>query len=359
MADNLSISLERLNQEFVNNSEHKFGGNDEKVYHKLHIGFHTRKAHDDGILSSITEDVEYLSKFGFIPATQIFTQVPKSMAPINMEPGEDILKYADKHNMFLVIHSPYVINGFWKTGNHSKLNVSLKNAETFVSENFKGLVVHLPKQTPDKVANVIKNRQHTLVPILLENHAYTAGDDSYELPHKFNALTELLIANEVPNWGYCIDTAHLFVCMSQTDRKKGYCVENRKHMERWLSELSDTSRSKIKCWHLNGSVNAASSHKDEHAIPIFGSNHLANHVPDQIWGGMLLSEEIKSDGLDKTMDIQIDLIKDTSLVPILKHAMRYQIPVILEINRGDDGDIEGCMKVLAELEKNILSDPDF
>ena len=363
--DNFSISLERLNEQFVNistgdNAENKVHGGEAKSHNKLHIGFHTKKSYNDGIISSLTEDIEYLKTFGFNTASQIFTQVAQSAVMIKLEPSTDIIKYANDNNMFLVIHSPYVINGFWKTNDLTKLNASLANAETFVSENFKGLVVHLPKQTPDKVANVIKNRKYESVPILLENHAYTDGNDSYELPHKLNALTELLEANNTPNWGYCIDTAHLFVCMSQKDRAKGYCIEKRKHMERWLSELSEVSRNKIKCWHLNGSENKASSHKDVHAIPIFGTNHLLNsHMPDQIWGDMLLVDEIKSDGVDSTLDIQVDLIRDTSLVPILKHAMKHNIPVILEINRGNNGDIRGCLKVLAELEKNILNDPDY
>jgi endonuclease IV len=333
----------------------------ETKYNKLILGFHTSKE-KKGIIDPLRVDTELLKSHGFKSAAQIFTQVPQTTVFTNIEPAAEIGKFLDDTDTKLLIHSPYAINDFWKKNDLTKLTKSLENSAEFAAatKNFTGIVIHLPKMIPEDVVTVIKNRSVNSVLILLENHAYKPGMDSYELPSRLNKLTNLLIEAKTPNWGYCIDTAHLFVCISEVDRGYGYKIEERAAMERWLGELTEETRSRIKAWHLNGSVNEASSHNDKHAIPIFGSNHLLNTAePDRMWGEHLLSNEIKKDGLDKHMDVQIDLLQDTSLIPVMKHAMHYNIPVILEINRGNSDDVEGCLKIFARLEKEINKDPDF
>ena len=335
-----SIKINELNEVKIDGGE---------KHNKLNLGFHTFKDNHPGIITPLEEDVKQLG-VNFRPAAQIFTQVPMTAMFNKLEPPEDIMKMATSHNMSIVIHSPYAINDFWKKNDLTKLHKSLENAEKYFDANnnlFKGLVVHLPKMVPEDVVNVIKNRKHITVSILLENHAYKPDDKSYELPSKLNKLTSLMIDANTPNWGYCIDTAHLFVCISQNDRLNGYKIEDRKDMERWLNELSDESRKKIKCWHLNGSVNSASSYKDKHSIPIFGENHLkADHIPDQIWGNLMIKNA-------NSIADQVESLQESSLVPIFKHALAHDIPVILEINRGNANDIKACLETFAALEKYI------
>jgi hypothetical protein len=142
-------------------------------------------------------------------------------------------------------------------------------------------------------------------------------------------------------------------------------------MERWLKELTAETRSRIKCWHLNGSMNPASSYDDKHAIPVFGLNHLKEPVPnptgkarakelevgyckDYMWGNLLMRDEIKHDGLDANLNDQIEALGDSSLIPVLQHSMTHNIPVILEINRGNDDDVTACLKMFHKLENGIL-----
>lgn len=363
--DNFSRTLSELKRQFASSNldEIKMSGGNK--YNKLIIGFHTSKDGNPGILKPLTIDAELLKKYNFRPAAQIFTQVPQTSVFCKLEPQDEIIKLVKKQDMSLIIHSPYTINDFWKKNDLTKLHRSLDNAELFVNaedaviksndeRHFKGIVIHLPKMESEDVTNVIKNRKNVKVPILLENHAYKPGTDSYELPSKLNELTDLLVIEDTPNWGYCIDTAHLFVCISESDRNAGYCIEKRYDMERWLSQLTEETRSRIKAWHLNGSVNPASSYDDKHSIPVFGVNHLTNnHIPDQMWGNLLLKNEIIKEGIDKHIDTQIKILQNSSLVPILKHAMTYNIPVILEINRGNNDDIESCMKMFSYLETEI------
>ena len=374
MNNNLGDNLNKLTQAFNNRTI--IGGSDEKSeekkYNKLIIGFHTNKNGSSGIINPLKIDSMELKRHGFRPAAQIFTQVPQTSIFSKMESQDEIIKLLKENDLSLVIHSPYSINDFWKKNDLTKLHKSLKNAELFVEaealisddsntdDRFKGIVVHLPKLIPEDVVNVIKNRQHTSVPILLENHAYKPGVDSYELPSKLNKLSKLLDEAKTPNWGFCIDTAHLFVCISDEDRKNGYRVEERSCMERWLSELTNAARSHIRCWHLNGSVNPASSHDDKHSIPVFGTDHLlSTHVPDKMWGELLMKDEIIADGLDKHLNDQIESLQDSSLIPVLKHAMTHNIPVILEINRGNDNDITNCLKMFKRLESEIINNPNF
>jgi endonuclease IV len=336
-------------------------------YHPLRLGFHTNKGDFKGIVEPLLADSKQLKEMHFRPAAQIFTQVPQTSQFSKIEDPAVIMQVAQKQDLSLVIHSPYSINDFWKKNDLTKLNNSLENAQKFVAADvssgvphFRGIVVHLPKATPENVTNVIKNRTYNDVPILLENHAYKPGPDSYELPSKLNKLTKLLTENKTPNWGYCIDTAHLFVCISQADRLAGYKIEQRSAMERWLGELTAETRDRIKCWHLNGSVNLASSYDDKHAIPIFGTGHRLNtHSPDQMWGALLMRNEIISDGLDDIIKDQLESLQDCSIIPILKHAMKYDIPVILEINRGNNDDIGACLKMFHAIENAIHKNNDF
>lgn len=390
---NLQLDLSVLNKAFgglKSNTEdnHKLLNNsdDEKTkFHALRIGFHTGKDKYDGLIEPLGIDHKTLNKYFDHTAAQIFTQVPQTTVFIKMEEPHVITEFLKKSNMKMVIHTPYAMNDFWKTVHHdgtpdiNKLSLSLENAQKFMRDKsnnlihqLSGLIVHLPKSTPDKVVNVIKHRNFTDVTILLENHAYKPDEGSYELPSKLNKLTELMIKANVPNWGYCIDTAHLFVQISRADRELGYKIETRNGMNRWLKELSAETRSRIKCWHLNGSMNPASSYDDKHAIPLFGLNHLLNPIAnptgkakakalevgyckDYMWGDLLMKDEIKKSGLDSILDDQIEALDDSSLIPVFQHAMHHNIPVILEINRGNDDDVTGCLKIFNKLEQGILA----
>lgn len=352
--------------------------------HPLIIGFHTNKNKYPGFIQPLEIDNKTLLKHFSYTAAQIFTQVTQTTVFIKMEEPSKIVDFIKDNDMKLIIHTPFAMNSFWRashpdgTPDITKLTESLDNAKKFMydsdgqlSHQLAGLVVHLPKMVPENVAHVIKHRGSDEVTILLENHAYKPDEGSYETPAKLNKLTQLLTKAAVKNWGYCIDTAHLFVQISKADRATGYTIETRLGMERWLSELSDETRSRIKAWHLNGSMNSSSCYDDKHAVPIFGLNFKKEPIPnptgklkpaelekgycrDYMWGDLLMKEEISKDGIDVYLSDQVEALTDSSLIPVLKHSMQHKIPVILEINRGTNDDIESCLTVLAALEKKIL-----
>ena len=165
--------------------------------HQITLGFHTKK--DKSMLKSLQKDFKLLKQYNFRPAAQIFTQVPFTGVFSKLEEPHEIINFLKHNDMDLCIHTPYVINDFWKKNDLTKLNKSLLNASQYVSDNFRGIVVHLPKLLPEQVADVISKRLHNDVLLLLENHSYIAGDDSYELPEKLNKLTKLLNKNELKN----------------------------------------------------------------------------------------------------------------------------------------------------------------
>jgi endonuclease IV len=144
------------------------------------------------------------------------------------------------------------------------LEVVREHARCAKQISAEGIVVHLPKQPPKVVAEVLKAMGPTECPIFLENHAYKADDCSYELPEKLNALSAELDRLPFQTW-YCIDTAHLWSNITGHARTMGYCVEKESGFYKWLNELSPSSIKRIRWFHLNGSQNPASSNNDHHA----------------------------------------------------------------------------------------------
>lgn len=378
---NLDLDLSILDKAFKNvkvvrveNSDEKKGGGKH-----LRIGFHTSKGDHSGIIPALEEDYQLLSKYFKKTCAQIFTQVPQTTNFIKMEEPNKIVDFAKSKDMKLVIHSPYAMNDFWTTKNEGKLVTSLANAnelmygkDGMLDHHLAGLVIHLPKKSPAHVTEVINKRSNDEVCILLENHAYKPDDCSYELPSKLNKLTEMLIASGLKNWGYCIDTAHLFVQISKGDRLLGYKIETKAGMTKWMNELSPETKKRIKCWHLNGSMNPASSYDDKHAIPVFGLNHLLQPIPnptgkakpeqlekgyckDYMWGDLLMKAELAQYGIESTISDQVEALSDSSLVTVLQHAIEHDIPVVLEINRGNPDDINSCLAVFQRLESDIIS----
>jgi hypothetical protein len=90
-------------------------------------------------------------------------------------------------------------------------------------------------------------------------------------------------------------------------------------MKSWLDEI--TYKQKIKMFHLNGSSALKGSGADKRE-PAFTST-------DKIWYGI----HPKKSGVRAVMEF----------------ASKYKIPVICEINRGEEADIRESMKLIKSL----------
>lgn len=222
-------------------------------------------------------------------AIQIYTHGPQ-----NYKKNKDIaelIKYKDKIQIY--VHASHMSKPF--KGNKmiiGHIKEQLKTAATF---NAKGLIIHLPKDTPETVAKYFKVIEDKKVPILLEMPSAVPSELSYETPEKINRLIECIGAG---NYGIVVDTSHLWA----TEQN----IKTLRVMDNWFKRLKYPRR--IKLIHLNGSKVPFGKHKDIHCIPTLKDDH--------IWG-----------------DIDI---RKSGIISCIKFAKKYNIPIILEINRDDD-----------------------
>lgn len=271
---------------------------------------------DRSVLHAIMTDLGELN----LNAAQIFTHGPRGHIPVNMDRNE-IREYADANNITLVVHSSYPTIASWRPENHGT-NVK-KQLSACLELGAFGLVMHLPNLPPRDIARkmrVFTRFTHNandatkilleISPVKKENHEH-----SYDTPIKLDELC-YAIDNEgtaKSTWGICVDTAHLWA--------SGTNVASSEAMKQWLREFKHNN--KIQLVHLNGCVTDFGIGKDEHAI-IWSKE-------DKIYGRYANNKS--ASGAHK----------------LYKFCLKNHIPVILEINRGDQEEVVECVETL----KNI------
>lgn len=289
--------------------------------HKTDIR-HARK----GLIQMFNEDRQMFASAGgpanMIYAAQCNTHNPRTGTASALGDYDEIKTYVDSQRIRFIVHTPYVINGFWKTPTPTKLEVVREHARAAHKIGAEGIVVHLPKERPAHVAEVLRMIGPTDCPIFLENHAYKADEGSYELPEKLNALCALL--DKLPfEVRLCIDTAHLWSNITEQSRALGYCIEKETGFYKWLNELTESSRKRIRWFHLNGSQNPSSSNKDHHAS--------LTGPTDKMWSKEHLG----------------------SLPYLIKFAQHNQIGLIMENNDDEQKYTVDSLKVIAHILRHI------
>jgi endonuclease IV len=278
------------------------------------LGIHTHKGKAVNIIQAWERDFKLYPNIAY-QASQIMVSNPRNGSKVNIGDIKQINNYIEENKLRVIIHGSYVLNKFWKNSDTSSLYQEMKLASELKVE---GLVIHLPKLKPEEVANALKGIQNP-VKLLLENHSYKSDDKSYETPQKLNKLTQLLIENKISNWGYCIDTAHIWTTMSNEDRKK-YAIETKEGFNNWLNDLSDETKKHIYWWHFNGSEKPHGKGPDTHAIPIYGAQ---------------IKDHMFTEDLEKT-----------SIPALMKWSKQYNTPLIMEINNEDTNNTNKCINLI-------------
>ena len=279
------------------------------------LGIHVHKGDSKTTKDAILRDKKKYK----LKIAQIYVMNSRSFNLINIGDLSDV-------DCKIVVHASHITQGIWnpkKTKNGWKI---LKK-QLQIAANIKayGFVLHLPKRHYDEVAATICKYSQDINDILkntlllLEHPTYKADpNSSYEMPEKLNRLTKCLSC--IKNWGYCIDTAHMWAAITKEHRSEGYKIETYRGMSKWLSALDKKTRNKIRLIHLNGSRSDSSSNKDVHAIPMYDD--------DKIWTSY--RKKITKSGLYR----------------LLKFAKIKKIPMIIERNRGEDEDLKKSMKLI-------------
>ncbi len=279
------------------------------------LGIHVGKTNDilkNKPCSDISDAIERDTTQLGLNAAQIFTYGPQIMAPNKID--HEAVKEKTK-DIDLTVHSAYSSVGIWKVNKSNKNEAKSKRALTNISGqllsckkiNAWGWVLHIAKTYPDVAAETMKLlkplSKKTGVKVVLEMVASKSDPNkTYETPEKIDNLTTL-IGSEEDWWGWCVDTAHLWGA--------GVDIRSYKSMKNWLDRL--IYKKKILMFHLNGSSAIRGSGKDKHEI--------AFSPDDIIWHGI----EPKKSGV----------------YALVQFALDHKIPIICEINRGDE---ENCTR---------------
>jgi endonuclease IV len=292
----------------------------------LILGIHTSKKSpitgktSKDISEAIIRDTTELH----LNASQIFTYGPRFLAPNKID-NSAVLEVSK--DIDLTVHSAYMTTGIWKvsTENASE-NTSKKKLDLFKAQMLSckkigawGMVLHVSKQYPDILTDtmtLLKPIAKKLgVKVVLEMVASKADPDrTYETPEKIDNLTTLIGPKE-PWWGWCIDTAHIWCA--------GVDIRTYSSMKKWLDAL--TFKKRILMFHLNGASSLRGSGVDKHAIA-FGPD-------DRIWNGI---EPEKS-----------------GVRAVVEFAIKYNITIICEINRGLEDDTRMSLDAIVKLAEQV------
>ncbi len=306
------------------------------------LGIHIHKGKRDTSCLAIDQDLEFFN----INCGQICVINSRSYKKIKLENNiNDIKKLIKKNNFKLFVHVSHTTNGFWsddKKKEISGFNLLLNQMKTAERINADGIVLHLPKRhykyVSDRIEKYKTNFNKINIDLLLEHPTYKSDENcSYETPSKLNRLTEHIKKIKLKRWGYVIDTAHLWSSITETDRKKGYKIETYQGASKWINDIDNKTKDKIKLIHFNGSHNKHSSNKDKHAIPIFGKYNNKK------------SKKIETDNIwSKYLDSQME-IKKNSMYKFIEFAKEINIPLIIEMNYGTNDQLLNSLNFIKKL----------
>ena len=260
---------------------------------------------EKGSYKSITNALRDASKLW--PVAQIVTHGPRTLRMNKVIPDE-IKQFIDSIGMLVWVHSSYPTLP-WKGEEH--VITSLKEQlDVAYRCNAKGVVVHLPHSEPlDVVVRYIPLFNDPRIPTVLEMPSAKPANAHYSTPAKINDLISALLSIRPKiNFGICIDTSHIWAANTST---RTY-TEAKLFLES-LEYIPD-----IHLIHLNGTNVPLGGGRDVHIIP--GSSD------DLIWGNI----PYESSGIRAFVEF----------------SQKYNIPLLMEINRGDDSEVERIHKLL-------------
>jgi endonuclease IV len=299
---------------------------------------------------AIIEETSYLN----LSAVQLFTHGPRNKDKNSMD-YQGIKKYCEENNIVVAVHGTYISTAVWEITHetrgerHKKMYIN-HIRDTLVSAKqvgAVGVVIHLPKGLINQIVEVmeilsdcheinnIRKNKGGCPTIILEMPASKPDDKTYETAEKLNALVNALHGNSkiTIEWHLCIDTAHQWSC--------GIKMSDPNIVNSWFNELLDITRDKIKLIHFNGAnkINFGRG-KDIHEIPMSPYDGIWHHIMSKEMleflnneGDEIIKEE--NDLFEHLTKKELQIIRESSFGTIVHFAKKNNIPMIMEINRGE------------------------
>jgi deoxyribonuclease-4 len=243
----------------------------------LIIGSHVGYTKDNGLLGSVLETLSYgANTFMF------YTGAPQNTArlPINIEKRDLAIKKMEENGIDInnvIVHAPYIINLANKSDEDKYnfyINFFAQELDRCKKLGMNKIVLHPGSATTCTKEEAIKNIANALnivfsktenTIVLLE---FMAGKGN-EVGTSIDELKSIIeLIDNKDRIGVCLDTCHMndsYVDISKFDE--------------FLDEFdSKIGIDKIKCVHINDSMNERGSHKDRHANIGYGTIGFDNLV---------------------------------------------------------------------------------
>lgn len=284
----------------------------------LIIGSHVSFNKDEQLLKSVKEAISYGSNT-FMFYTGAPQNTNRSVIDVNKTIlAEELMKEngIDKDN--IIVHAPYIIN----LANDSKpenydfainfLKQELDRCETL---GIKNMVLH-PGSHVGLGEEAGLNNIVNALKIVLDKKRYTnilietmAGKGS-ELGKNIDEIKYIIDNVNSDNLGVCLDTCHL--------------SDSGVNMEDFDSYLDEFDKKigidKIKCIHINDSMNKVGAHKDRHANIGFGEigfdalidiiyNKRLEHIPKILETPYITKDDISKERLYAPYKEEIEMIR--------------------------------------------------
>ena len=233
----------------------------------LIIGSHVSFNKNEQLLGSVKEAISYNST-----TFMFYTGAPQNTnrSPLN----EDLIKQADilmKENNIdkskVIVHAPYIINLANDNGNYDfSINFLKQELSRCSTLGIKNVVLHPGSHVGLGEEKGLNNIVYALKEVLKDSKDVnilleTMAGKGSELGKTTDELKYIIDNVNSDNLGVCLDTCHL--------NDSGIDINN---FDSYLDNFDKKiGISKIKCIHINDSLNDISSHKDRHANIGFGT----------------------------------------------------------------------------------------
>lgn len=219
------------------------------------IGIHIKTKH----FTNLNQSLKYASKIGCTHIQMFNEDIPSDT---------NLKTLIKKHDLQLVIHSPYIINiAAPYDKNNWRTKYFLMEVENSIKNGAFGIVVHLGKRLKNDIESAYTNMYNILERICkkykdkIEIYLETTAGQGTELCYKLEDLQvfyDKIKNNEnMQQVKICLDTCHLFAA--------GYDLKTKKSVNAFLKKVDETiGLDRVGLIHLNDSLNDINSHKDRH-----------------------------------------------------------------------------------------------
>jgi len=252
------------------------------------IGFHVgKRGRGESLSQSIVQGVELAREMGVdMGCVQVFVMGPQNSHVTVTTDEAHVLRKLSDGGIHIYVHSSYITANVYKpeSAGYAKV-ICQKQHELCDTIGASGLVVHLPRDTPEVAAAgyavAVKYKRST--PVLMEIETAKPPKYLYQTPEAIGELS-LVLSKIDRDYGVCIDTAHLWSC--------GESLANSEDANRWLQAYSDLHIPHTLV-HLNDSAQPFGSGIDTHAAIGYG-----NIWPDDTSGAKSVLVWALSSGID-------------------------------------------------------------